>query len=191
MGQVLRHDLRRFDDDCLDCPLRRQPLFVPMTPDELAFQRGFKTGELQIPIGADILNQGESSGSLYTVLTGMAVRSIMMEDGRRQVISFVFPGDLIGLQSGLMGEARHTVTAVTQMTLCTFPRNRVWDLFQSQPARAYDMTWIAALPGRDGGHSWPARRHPARRLGIGPHLAPPCRGTDAKRRRGAFSLPAA
>jgi CRP-like cAMP-binding protein len=131
--------------DCLDCPLRRQPLFVPMTPDELAFQRGFKTGELQIPIGADILNQGESSGSLYTVLTGMAVRSIMMEDGRRQVISFVFPGDLIGLQSGLMGEARHTVTAVTQMTLCTFPRNRVWDLFQSQPARAYDMTWIAAV----------------------------------------------
>ena len=131
--------------DCLDCPLRRRPLFVPMTEDELAFQRRFKAGELQVPIGAEILTQGQSSGSLFTVLSGMAVRAVLMDDGRRQVISFVFPGDLIGLQSGLMGEARHTVTAVTQMVLCVFPRNRVWDLFASHPGRAYDLTWIAAV----------------------------------------------
>lgn len=131
--------------DCLDCPLRRQPLFVPMTTDELAFQRRFKAGEVAVPVGREILTQGESSTSLYTVLSGMAVRSVMMEDGRRQVISFVFPGDLIGLQSGIMGEARHSVTAATGMVLCTFPRNRIWQLFKSQPSRAYDMTWIAAV----------------------------------------------
>ncbi|HLQ19385.1 MAG TPA: Crp/Fnr family transcriptional regulator [Tabrizicola sp.] len=131
--------------DCLDCPLRRRPLFVPMTDDELAFQRRFKSGERVVPSGGEILSQGESSDALYTVLSGLAVRSMMLEDGRRQVISFVFPGDLIGLQSGIMGEARHTVTALTEMVLCTFPRNRVWELFQSQPARAYDMTWIAAV----------------------------------------------
>lgn len=131
--------------DCLDCPLRKRRLFVPMTKDELAFQRRFKAGERLLAVGSEIVTQGESSDALYTVLSGMAVRSIMMEDGRRQVISFVFPGDLIGLQSGLMGEARHTVTAVTEMVLCTFPRNGVWELFKSQPARAYDMTWIAAV----------------------------------------------
>lgn len=116
-----------------------------MTSEELAFQRRFKTGEIRIPVGGEILRQGDSSVSLYTVLSGMAVRSVMMEDGRRQVISFVFPGDLVGLQSGIMGEARHSVTAVTEMVLCTFPRNKVWQLFKSQPARAYDMTWIAAV----------------------------------------------
>jgi CRP-like cAMP-binding protein len=131
--------------DCLDCPLRRRPLFVPMTEDELAFQRRFKAGELRVPVGGEVLTQGQSSESLFTVLSGMAVRSVMMEDGQRQVISFVFPGDLIGLQSGLMGEARHSVTAVTDMVLCTFPRGRVWRLFKSHPDRAYDMTWIAAV----------------------------------------------
>ena len=30
--------------DCLDCPLRCRPLFVPMTGDELQFQRQFKRG---------------------------------------------------------------------------------------------------------------------------------------------------
>lgn len=131
--------------DCVDCPLRCRPLFVPLTADELAFMRQFKAGERSVPVGADVVTQGQSGSSLFTVLSGMAVRSIHMPDGGRQVISFTFPGDLIGLQSGLMGEARHSVTAVTDMVLCHFPRNRVWELFQNQPARAYDLTWIAAV----------------------------------------------
>lgn len=131
--------------DCLDCPLRRCRLFVPMTESELAFQRRFKAGERLVPAGGDIILQGQPSASLYTMLSGMAVRSVTLESGQRQVISFVFPGDLIGLQSGIMGEARHTVTAVTDAVLCTFPRDRVWKLFRNQPARAYDMTWIAAV----------------------------------------------
>ena len=131
--------------DCVDCPLRCRPLFVPMTADELAFMRRFKAGERAVSAGADIILQGEASSALYTVLSGMAVRSIHLPEGQRQVISFVFPGDLIGLQSGLMGEARHSVTAVSDMVLCHFPRNRVWELFQNQPARAYDLTWIAAV----------------------------------------------
>ncbi|MFZ1348274.1 MAG: cyclic nucleotide-binding domain-containing protein, partial [Tabrizicola sp.] len=106
--------------DCLDCPLRCKPLFVPMSEDELAFMRRFKTGEAEVLQSRDVMSQGQKSPILQTVLSGMAVRSILLEDGRRQVINFVFPGDLLGLQSGLMGENRHSVTAVTDMTLCTF-----------------------------------------------------------------------
>lgn len=131
--------------DCIDCPLRCRPLFVPMTPQELEFMRGFKAGERVVPTGSDIVVQGQTSSALYTVLEGMAVRAIHLPEGQRQVISFAFPGDFIGLQSGLMGEAHHSVTAITDMVLCHFPRNRVWDLFRNQPERAYDLTWIAAM----------------------------------------------
>jgi CRP/FNR family transcriptional regulator len=131
--------------NCQECQLRCKPLFVPMTDDEIAFMRRFKSGEAVAPAGTEIVSQGQKSPVLQTVLSGMAVRSVLLQDGRRQVISFVFPGDLIGLQSGLMGEARHSVTAVTEMTLCTFPRSKVWELFTNQPARAYDLTWIAAV----------------------------------------------
>ncbi len=131
--------------DCQDCQLRCRALFVPMTADEVAFMRRFKSGEAVVPIGAEVMSQGQKSPVLQTVLSGMAVRTVLLEDGRRQVISFVFPGDLIGLHSGLMGEARHGVTAVTEMTLCSFPRGKIWDLFTNQPARAYDLTWIAAV----------------------------------------------
>jgi CRP/FNR family transcriptional regulator, anaerobic regulatory protein len=84
--------------DCLDCPLRCRPLFVPMTTEEITFMRQFKAGERTIPPGADVVTQGQTSTALYTVLSGMAVRSIHLPEGQRQVISFTFPGDLIGLQ---------------------------------------------------------------------------------------------
>jgi CRP/FNR family transcriptional regulator, anaerobic regulatory protein len=131
--------------DCALCPLRNKPLFVPFTDEETAYMRRFKTGEVTIPSGGTVVAEGEQSDSLYTVLQGMGTRSVLLEDGRRQVINFVFPGDFIGLQASLMGEMKHTVRASTPMILCTFSRKRLWELFRDQPARAYDLTWIAAV----------------------------------------------
>ncbi|MBC7142223.1 MAG: Crp/Fnr family transcriptional regulator, partial [Rhodobacteraceae bacterium] len=50
-----------------------------------------------------------------------------------------------GLQAGLMGEMRHSVEATTDMTLCVFRRDDMWNLFRQHPGRAYDLTWIAAV----------------------------------------------
>lgn len=131
--------------DCAACPLRVMPLFVPMTPEELAFMRRFKTGEIGLPPGAPLMREGERSPALFTVLSGMGTRSVLLQDGRRQVINFVFPGDFVGLQSGLMGEAKHSAHATTPMVVCTFARDRLWETFRDHPSRAYDMTWISAV----------------------------------------------
>ena len=131
--------------DCAACPLRTRHMFLPFSPGELAFMRSFKTGEEAVSAGAIILAQGEKSSTLHTVLDGFGTRSVLLEDGRRQVINFVFPGDFIGLQAGIMGEMRHTIQASTTMRLCVFPRDRLWDLFRDRPDRAYDLTWIAAV----------------------------------------------
>ena len=131
--------------DCASCPLRMMPLFIAFTPEELAFMRQFKLREEVFRRNDTILHEGERSPMLYTVLSGMGTRSVMLEDGRRQVINFVFPGDFIGLQSSLMGEMKHTVTAASDVTLCVFDRSKLWDMFRSHASRAYDLTWIAAV----------------------------------------------
>ena len=130
---------------CDKCPLRKQPLFVPFTDEELKFMMGFKTGELVVTAGTTILMEGSNSPQLYTVFSGMGTRYTTLENGRRQVINFLFPGDFIGLQAGLMGEMKHSVAATTEMVLCVFRRNDLWNLFRNQPDRAYDLTWIAAV----------------------------------------------
>jgi CRP/FNR family transcriptional regulator len=130
---------------CRACPLRRQPLFVPFTENEVAFMERFKMGELVVDPGTTILMEGTNSPQLYTVLRGQGVRYKTLPDGRRQVINFLFPGDFAGLQAGLMGEMKHSAEARTPMMLCVFDRSQLWHLFKSQPARAYDLTWIAAV----------------------------------------------
>jgi len=130
---------------CEKCPLRRQPLFVPFTEDEVVFMTKFKTGELTVDAGTTILMEGANSPSIYTVFSGMGTRYTTLENGRRQVINFLFPGDFIGLQASLMGEMKHSVEASTPMVLCAFQRSDLWNLFRAQPGRAYDLTWIAAV----------------------------------------------
>ncbi len=131
--------------NCQSCPLRRRGLFTPFTEDEVAFMQKFKVGELQVDRGTTILMQGSNSPQLYTVLSGMGTRYTTLENGSRQVINFLFPGDFTGLQAGLMGEMKHSVEATTDMVLCVFKRDDLWSVFKASPARAYDLTWISAV----------------------------------------------
>lgn len=130
---------------CVTCPLRNRSLFTPFTDEELEFMQSFKTGEMTVEPGTTLLLEGSNSPQLLTVLNGMGVRYTAMQNGRRQVINFLFPGDFIGLQAGIFGEMKHSVEATTAMTLCVFRRDDLWRLFRQNPARAYDLTWIAAV----------------------------------------------
>lgn len=130
--------------DCRRCPLRDRRAFQPMTEAEVTFMRGFKSGELMVEPHTTILLQGSTSPQLFTALDGWGVRYKLLPDGGRQVINFVMPGDLVGLQAGLLGEMQHCVESVTRMTLCVFARADLWNLFKSMPNRAYDITWLAA-----------------------------------------------
>lgn len=130
--------------DCGNCPLRKLEAFDAFTDAEVAFMRRFKAGELTVAAHTTILLQGAASPQIFTALSGWGLRYTLLPDGARQVINFVLPGDLIGLQAGLLGEMQHSVDSVTDMTLCVFARADLWELFRASPTRAYDITWLAA-----------------------------------------------
>nr|WP_025312832.1 Crp/Fnr family transcriptional regulator [Roseibacterium elongatum] len=130
---------------CQNCPLRGQSQFKSLPEEQLDFLRRFKAGEIKVEPGAQLLLQGSNSPQLFTALEGLGVRYKTLEDGRRQVINFVLPGDFVGLQAGVMKEMQHSVEASTAMTLCVFNRADLWSLFKAQPAIAFDLTWLAAI----------------------------------------------
>lgn len=130
---------------CRQCPLRKLDHFVSFQPSELDFVQQFKAGELTVDAGTTLLLEGSNSPQLFTALHGMGLRYKTLEDGRRQVINFVLPGDFIGLQAAVMGEMQHSVEATSAMTLCVFNRSDLWLLFRNHPRRAFDLTWLAAV----------------------------------------------
>lgn len=129
---------------CDLCPLRRREAFRDFSGEELQFVANFKFGEHLAEPGTTIIAEGQRHPQLYTVLAGWGFRYKILEDGRRQILNYLLPGDLVGLQGNLMNEMLHSVEALTRMSLCIFERQRLTTLFRHHPSLAYDLTWIAS-----------------------------------------------
>jgi len=129
---------------CESCPLRPLPAFREFTSTELNYVSRFKKGELAVERGAAVLVEGSNSAHLYTVLSGWGFRYKLLSDGRRQILNYAMPGDLIGLQGTVMGEMQHSVEALSSMLLCVFERRELHDLYRNHPGLAFDITWLAA-----------------------------------------------
>lgn len=122
--------------------------FRAFTPEELRFVSGFKRGELVAEPGAVILAEGAHSAQLFTLLSGWAFRFKTLEDGRRQILNYCLPGDLIGLQGSVIGAMEHSVEALSPTVLCVFQRDRLAELFRNHPGLSFDVTWLASREER-------------------------------------------
>lgn len=133
---------------CELCPLRPLPTFRNFSSEELQFVSSFKVGEIAADAGTVFLEEGTRSAELYTVLSGWAFRFKMLDDGRRQILNYLLPGDLVGLQGSIIGEMEHSVEALTPLVLCVFQRDRLDELFRNHPGLSFDVTWLAAREER-------------------------------------------
>jgi CRP/FNR family transcriptional regulator, anaerobic regulatory protein len=133
---------------CDKCPIAGLKDFRRFTPDELRFMKDFKTGHLTLDPGSTVLLEGTHSAHLFTVVSGWMFRHKALSDGRRQLLNYALPGDLIGLQGSLLGEMQHSVEALTKVQLCVFEKDRIHELYRTHPGLAYDVTWLAACEER-------------------------------------------
>ena len=129
---------------CKNCPLAALDSLRPMTADQIQFMQDFKQGEMSVAKTTQVLVEASISPHIYTVLEGILMRFKTMEDGRRQIVNYVFPGDLLGVQGAMLEPLSHGVEALTEATLCVFSRERIIELFREQPQLGFDMTWLSA-----------------------------------------------
>ena len=129
---------------CFECALRACGAFKPINDLELAFINEMKRDHLVCSAGSEIIPAGEEQAELYTLYAGWAYRCKTLEDGRRQILNFILPGDLIGLQGAMFEAATYSVEALTEVQLCVLPRRKVWSLFENMPELAFDVTWLGS-----------------------------------------------
>jgi len=132
---------------CQDCGLRKFEVFRANTKEEVDFIQAFKRKHVHLAAGKLIVREADSA-DLYTLYSGWAFRFKTLSDGRRQILNFLLPGDLIGLQDQVAEVSPHGVEAVTDVELCQFARDGLWDLFRNFPSLGYDVTWLASQEER-------------------------------------------
>ena len=129
---------------CHTCPLHAQKGLRDLHREERKYISQFKQGEIQGKRGATVIAHDQPVDQLYTVLEGMLIRYRRLEDGRRQITNFLFPGDLVGLQAAFDEPTAYGVEVLTSARLCCFPKEDFPALISEHPQLGFDLTWMAA-----------------------------------------------
>tara|TARA_B100001179_G_scaffold233150_1_gene229654 strand:- start:6669 stop:7415 length:747 start_codon:yes stop_codon:yes gene_type:complete len=130
--------------NCVHCPLQECDGLRPLEDTQARYINSIKKGEMLVSRGDSLLTEEENGTHLFTILEGVFIRFRSLEDGRRQIVNFMFPGDLIGLQAAFDNPANHSVEALTSARVCRFDRADFVRLIQESPRLGYDVTWLAA-----------------------------------------------
>jgi CRP-like cAMP-binding protein len=129
---------------CHECALRACGLFKHVTDEELNSIDEIKREHLIVTAGDEIIRIGDAAPEIYTLYSGWAFRYKMLADGRRQILSFLLPGDLLGLQAAMFDAALYGIEALSDVQLCVLPRKKVWALFGQMPGLAFDVAWLGS-----------------------------------------------
>lgn len=95
-------------------------------------------------IGSDLFAQGDQLRSIFFLLEGWAARYKMLEDGRRQIVSLLLPGDLCDPFCFLLHRADHGVTALTSIKVAEVGRSQFEEITLDHPEITKAM-WVNAL----------------------------------------------
>lgn len=121
---------------CAGCRLRQQPMFRQFSGPELAFVACLKSDQIELGPHEHIVRSGENGHRLYTLLSGWAFRYKTLASGKRQILDFLLPGSLVGLQSPLIGQVDHSVCTITAATFCALDGAPFTSVFRHQPELA-------------------------------------------------------
>lgn len=65
----------------------------------------------------DLLRQGDCTGPMHILIEGWAIRYKTLEDGRRQILSILIPGDVFDINGFMANSMDHSIAALTGVTL--------------------------------------------------------------------------
>lgn len=102
--------------------------------------------------GSELLSEGRPISAASLIVEGWAARLRMLADGRRQFLSFLLPGDLIGMCQHERPLAASTVVAITPVKTCRAPGARMSDALAETYAvsRAHEEAYLLAQIARIG-----------------------------------------
>jgi CRP-like cAMP-binding protein len=92
----------------------------------------------------DIVAEGDIPHAVFVLQAGLACRYRILGDGRRQITSFLIPGDICDLHVFLLRKMDHSIAAITRVLLANIAWAEVMDLTFDRP-RIATALWRSGL----------------------------------------------
>ena len=132
--------------------VRRLNTLVPLDDDATFALTDALTTARPIKPRRELIGEGHEIVEPMLILSGWAARVRFLADGRRQFLSFLLPGDVVGLGQQTRPVATATVIALTPVEVCSAPsREKSPALAEAYAlSRALDEAYLLANVTRLG-----------------------------------------
>lgn len=129
---------------CESCPVRPHSIYAPMSSEEATALNSLRRRSLTLEARRMIHREGETPVEVFTLLEGWAFRFKLMADGRRQILSFLLPGDFLSLHALQSRPLHFSVQALTTVRLCVFETRTLSEFLRGRPHLAWNVGTILA-----------------------------------------------
>ena len=128
---------------CRDCPLRKLNVCSSIV-DAPARKPHVGISRNQIKPRQTICRKDQTADQIYVIKEGWAFRYAITASGRRQILSFLMPGDLMISRSLYDDRVTFPVQSVTDVSYCGFNRDELIELIGDSQTAARALTEACA-----------------------------------------------
>ena len=89
----------------------------------------------------DILTEGEKVKDIHIVLSGLAARYKLLDEGERQIMAFLVPGDICDLEVFVLEQMDHSVCAISDTVCAIVPADTIKDLLTEMSCLTSALWW--------------------------------------------------
>ena len=146
---------------CVTCPNRKSGFCGTVLGEHPGKTEPATNWQRFFPVraGGQIATRDQVSNDILVLCTGWAFRYLQLEDGRRQILQFLMPGDILSPATIFEKRYLYSAKALTEVMVSEFPRAEVRERCASRPdvqsaiancsvAEIRDATELATMLGQ-------------------------------------------
>ena len=107
--------------------------FIKLTPAERTTLEGLEERERHLRRGAILQRENDQANELFILSKGLMMSYVLLDDGSRQILRFLFPGDMLATSCLVYATAPETIAALTDCSVCPFERSALTQLSETHP----------------------------------------------------------
>lgn len=130
------------DESSVSALTNKLSAVIHLSAEEVAFLEGLQINVAEVEPNTDFVTEGEEFRSSFVLRSGWAYRYRLLNTGRRQIIGFILPGDVIGLNVNFRRTATYSVATRTSCSLALVEPLRILEIHQKFPILASALSWI-------------------------------------------------
>jgi CRP-like cAMP-binding protein len=121
--------------------LRKLANFTKLSEEECAVVHDCTRDVREFGAREDIISQGDRTAGVKLLLEGFACRYKVLEDGRRQIVSYFVPGDLCDLRVFILKRMDHSIGALVASKVAEIAPDDVLKLTHNFPSLTRALWW--------------------------------------------------